>query len=292
MNSPTLMPPLSPLSQPPKGKSNVRIAVITIIALHAVFFGGLLLQGCKRKPGETAGSNLLAANTNADYGMLTNPPYAEPPVTLPGTGSTQQVADTLAPAPTNVPLPTPAPATPIAGPTTPAPIIPAPATPATPGGPREYTIVKGDIPVNIAKANGVPLKELLKANPGLDPRRLQIGQKLVIPAAPTPLAAAPAPVVPSPAPGAAPGAPDAGTLHVVKGGENLTRIAKQHGVSVKALRAANSLKTDRIHAGQKLKVPAAKAAAAGAATAQGEGAGASAERLTAAAAGGAAPQAH
>jgi len=47
-------------------------------------------------------------------------------------------------------------------------------------------------------------------------------------------------------------------IHVVKSGENLTRIGKQYGVSVAALRAANNLKTDRINAGQKLKVPASR----------------------------------
>jgi LysM repeat protein len=42
----------------------------------------------------------------------------------------------------------------------------------------------------------------------------------------------------------------------VKSGDNLTKIAGQYGISIKALRAANALKTDSIKVGQKLKVPA------------------------------------
>ena len=42
----------------------------------------------------------------------------------------------------------------------------------------------------------------------------------------------------------------------MKSGDNLTKIATAHGVTVKALRAANGLKTDSIKVGQKLKIPA------------------------------------
>ena len=45
------------------------------------------------------------------------------------------------------------------------------------------------------------------------------------------------------------------TLYVVKPGDNLTRIAKTHGTTVKALKAANSLENDRIVVGSKLKIP-------------------------------------
>ena len=47
----------------------------------------------------------------------------------------------------------------------------------------------------------------------------------------------------------------------MKSGDNLTKIAAQHGTSVKALRAANGLKTDSIKVGQKLKIPAKAASA-------------------------------
>jgi LysM repeat protein len=139
---------------------------------------------------------------------------------------------------------------------TPTPVAGAETTAAAAGAAKEYIVVQGDTPAKIAKQHGVSVKDLLAANPGLHPRKLQIKQKLVIPAAPaatTPAAAATTPGTPAPAGAAA----EAGKVHVVKRGDNLTKIAKQHGTSVKALRAANSLKTDRIVEGQKLTIPAA-----------------------------------
>jgi LysM repeat protein len=64
---------------------------------------------------------------------------------------------------------------------------------------------------------------------------------------------------------APPAAIDAGpVIYTVKQGDTLTRIARAHGISVRALRALNDLKTDRILVGQKLKIPA-KAVSPGAA---------------------------
>jgi len=47
------------------------------------------------------------------------------------------------------------------------------------------------------------------------------------------------------------------TIYVVKAGDNLTRIAKLHGTTVKALKAANRLNNDNIVVGAKLKIPTA-----------------------------------
>ena len=61
-------------------------------------------------------------------------------------------------------------------------------------------------------------------------------------------------------------APDAtaGTqqTYKVKSGDNLIKIAQQFGVTVRALRSANNLTTDRITVGQTLKIPAKAAAPA------------------------------
>jgi LysM repeat protein len=45
-----------------------------------------------------------------------------------------------------------------------------------------YTIQKGDLLGTIAKHNHVSLKALLAANPGVNPNRMKIGQKITIPA--------------------------------------------------------------------------------------------------------------
>jgi cytoskeletal protein RodZ len=47
------------------------------------------------------------------------------------------------------------------------------------------------------------------------------------------------------------------TLYVVKSGDTLTRIAKVHGTTVKALKTANGLEGDRIIVGARLKIPEA-----------------------------------
>jgi len=48
-----------------------------------------------------------------------------------------------------------------------------------------------------------------------------------------------------------------GAVYLVKAGDSLTRIAKTHGTTIKALKMANNLNSDRISIGEKLKIPAA-----------------------------------
>ena len=50
-----------------------------------------------------------------------------------------------------------------------------------PEGAKVYTVAKGDNPVNIAKKFKVSYDDLLAANHIDDPRKLKVGQKLVIP---------------------------------------------------------------------------------------------------------------
>lgn len=51
---------------------------------------------------------------------------------------------------------------------------------ATPPGPGEYAVAKGDTLSSIAKKNGLSLKALQDLNPDVNPTRLQIGQKLKV----------------------------------------------------------------------------------------------------------------
>ncbi len=256
MNNPAPLPPLGPLAKPAKAKFNVRIAVITVLALHAVFFGGLLLQGCKRQPGETSGlgGGLGLTNTNTDLGALTNAAYPDLSNSPPAT-TASNVASAPPPAfPATNPLP-PAPATAGLG-------APAPAPAAA--GPGEYTVVAGDYPAKIAKEHGISVSALMKANPGLNARHLKVNQKLVLPGGTAPGAGAGAEPAAAPAGAEPSAAAETGAVHVVNPGENLTKIAHHYGVSLRAIRTANDLKTDRINAGQKLKIPARKTAVAAA----------------------------
>src|SRR5207237_7116035 len=49
-----------------------------------------------------------------------------------------------------------------------------------PEGAKVYTVAKGDNTVNIAKKFKVPYDDLLAANHIDDPRKLKVGQKLII----------------------------------------------------------------------------------------------------------------
>ena len=121
-----------------------------------------------------------------------------------------------------------------------------------PAAGQDYTVEKGDSFFSIAKKFNVTMKAVQEANPGIEPTKIRPGQKLHIPA---PVAAA----VHAPAPetAAAAGGPPP---YIVKSGDTLTKIATDHGTTIKALRAANNLTTDKIKVGDKLKIPAKSAA--------------------------------
>lgn len=209
-----------------KGKSTIRTAVVLIVAIHLVFFGGLLMQGCKRN--NTPGTANVATN------KLTFPPI-----------ETKIENPYVSNAPTNPPEP----AAPAPQSNAPASVVskpepdPTPA-PAATGEAREYVVVKGDTFSGIAKALHVSVAAIAKANPNADPARLKVGQKLQIPA---PVAVA--------AKNGAPESAAAEGTYVIKAGDTLTKIAREHGTTVKALRTANGLKTDRVAVGKKLKLP-------------------------------------
>ncbi len=208
-----------------KGRARVRIAVFIVLAIHGVGLLALLMQGCKPStPPEPApmvdtnppptfeATNVPPVDTNAQTSLGTNPP---PPETAPPTTPSANVA--------------------------PPPLV----------GGTEYVIAKGDTFSTIAKKFGVSVKALTDANPGVQPTRLQIGQKIQVP----PAGAAAAPATTGSVESAA-------QTYTVKSGDTLTRIAAHYGVSLKALRAANNLKTDSIRVGQKLKIPVKAPAAA------------------------------
>ncbi|MGA2854601.1 MAG: LysM peptidoglycan-binding domain-containing protein, partial [Verrucomicrobiota bacterium] len=136
------------------------------------------------------------------------------------------------------------------------PPVVAPVVPEATGS--EYTIVKGDSLAKIAKNNHVSLKALQAANPNVQPTKLKIGQKLTIPAGGVAAPAAAGTPAGTETTGSSTGG---GETYVVKSGDTLTKIAKSHGTTVKAIETANNLSTTKIKVGQKLKI-AAKAEAA------------------------------
>jgi LysM repeat protein len=238
-------------AQASKGASNVRIAVATIVAIHVVFFGGLLLQGCKRDvqvaanpetnqapsnlslpPMETYYSNAASLPPDSSSSLYTSAPSATVEATsaIPSS-ATGSFRDTLAPS-TLTPQTT---------------YVPEPPSESM----KEYTIVRGDSFSKIAAAHGTTVNALKQANPGVDPLRIRPGNRIMIPPAAAPASAQSFNAAP------VSGGEANGNVYTVKAGDTLTRVAKNHGVTISQLRAANNLRTSGLKIGQKLKIPAA-----------------------------------
>jgi len=199
------------LEQKNKGRSRVKLAFFCVVGIHvAALMVALLSQGCKREPTTTADNTLPTIDTNL------------PPLPL--------ETNTAYVAPSNVPSPLP----------------PQPSQAEQ----QEYAIQKGDNYSSIAKKFGISAKAIQDANPGVDPLKLQIGRKIIIPSRSA------APVVTPGGPGALPADATGEVVYVVKSGDRLELIAKKYGITAKAIAEANNLKTlNKIVVGQKLKIP-------------------------------------
>jgi len=216
MNNPNPFVPLgSLLEQQSKRRSRMKLGVLCVLVVGVAGLTAMLIQGCKREQTET--------------------PPETPPVdtntVVVDTNATAMVAS-------NPPVAPPV-------------VVPPPVAPTT----AEYVVVRGDTLAKIAKKNGVSLKALKEANPGVEPTKLKVGQKLAIPGGGT---AAPTTAGDTASPGSGMG----GETYTVKSGDSLTKIAKSHGTTVKAIEAENGLPTTKIKVGQKLKIPAKAEAAA------------------------------
>jgi LysM repeat protein len=226
MNTPNpLIPQGSLLEQKAKAKPHLRVAYI-IVAIHLVFLGGLLIQGCKKED--------LTAKTGQQTNDTSLPPLEQsnlyPTNAVPPTNPSQDLTASV-PA-TNTINPSPAPAL----------------ESNPPAGTRDYVVVQNDNFTVIGKKFGVSATAIARANPGVSSTQLKVGQKLVIPAAASPTMVA------------ATTNNGSENTSVVKSGDTLSKIATTHGTTVSAIKTLNSLKTDRITAGEKLKLPAAKSA--------------------------------
>jgi LysM repeat protein len=216
MNNQSPFLPQSSVEQKNQARARVKIAVFFVLAVNGIGLMALLMQGCRQeKP---------ASETE----VATNPPTTEaaaPPVdTNPAPAVTMTNAPTVAETPT------------VATPSTP-PVV----------SETEYTIVQGDTLSAIATKNHVKVAALEAANPGIEPTKLKIGQKIHIPAPATSTVAM--------ATGGSTDSTSSGQVYTVKSGDTLLKIASATGASVKSIRSENNLKTDKIVVGQKLKIP-------------------------------------
>lgn len=229
MNTPSpLIPQGSLLEQKNNSRARVKVAFFCVVGVHVVaILVALLAQGCRRDPAAPvvdAQPPVPAMDTNVPA-LDTNAPYASVDPNLPAPGTVA----------TNVPA------------------NPAPDQLASMA--QEHIVQKGESFSTIAPKYRVSVKALQAANPTVNPNRMQIGQKLIIPPATA---------------GAVNGQPGGAALatgageqtYVVKAGDNLTKIAAQFGTTIAALKRANNLTTERILAGDKLKIPASNGTAA------------------------------
>ncbi len=119
-------------------------------------------------------------------------------------------------------------------------VAPTPAPAAT--GPKQYTVKAGDWLYKIARENGVSPEALIAANPKINPDAVLIpGTVLTIPGSSAPV----------------PGSTTTGQkTYVVKGGDNLFRIALNNGTTYQALAQLNSIPAPyTVFPGQVLKLP-------------------------------------
>ena len=225
-----------------KNKTNLVIAFFTVVTIHSVLFLGLLIQGCRpKKPVTTADQT----NTNQVSTNFISPVVTQlPPVVVESPIPTNTVASNVVATTTETPTTNE--------------VVTPPKDSVVPAATKEYTVVKNDNYMKIAKAHGITVDALTKANPNVDPKKLKISQKLVIPA-PEPKeekkveAAKTAEGKTTTTPGV--------TMYTIKSGDTLNKIAKAHGTTIQAIQSANGMKTTQLQVGKKLKIPAPKATA-------------------------------
>jgi LysM repeat protein len=118
-----------------------------------------------------------------------------------------------------------------------------PPTTECPSGTTSYIIRAGDTYFRLAQRFGTTVSAIAAANPGVDPNRLQVGQRICIPGA------APQP----------PGECPAGTRpYIIQSGDTYFRLAQRFGTTVSAITAANpGVDPNRLQVGQGICIPEA-----------------------------------
>lgn len=111
-----------------------------------------------------------------------------------------------------------------------------------------YRVKPGDNLTRIAREHGVTVADIKAAN-GLSGDMIGVGDDLLIPTSSSPAALVPVEI------------DAAGSkTYVVRSGDSLGRIAREHGTTVRELKAVNGLTSDLIRVGDELYLPGGSAA--------------------------------
>ena len=122
---------------------------------------------------------------------------------------------------------------------------------------EKHRIKPGDTLSEISKVYGVSVGELRRVNALLDDK-IKIGRILLIPPKEIPRQVAPTNTSTAVAAEKTREAPYQPTVtYTVERGDNLTAIAKRHGVSIKSIKSLNGLRSDLIRIGQTIELPGA-----------------------------------
>lgn len=143
---------------------------------------------------------------------------------------------------------------------------PAPAQPAAtePATTQTHRIRKGETLSHLARKYGVTVGDIERANPGLNARRIQLGQTIRIPTSGPQAAATPStPPATGTQPAARPATPPAPSTppaaaksHTIRSGDTLEGISKKYGTTVSALQQANpGLNPRRLIPGRTIRIP-------------------------------------
>ena len=117
--------------------------------------------------------------------------------------------------------------------------IPVPPVPGPCPGGTIYTIRAGDTLYSLARRYNTTVDAIQKANPGLDPRSLQVGRRICIP-------------------GSEPVSCPDGTLYTIKAGDTLYGLARRYNTTVAAIQKANpGLDPRSLQVGRKICIPSA-----------------------------------
>ena len=125
---------------------------------------------------------------------------------------------------------------------------------------RFHTVKKGETLAAIARRYKTTASKLAAANDLRATSRVRGGTSLMVPASPAPaLVSAPRPAAPKataakPTALASGSAAGATTTYRVRSGDNLSRIARQFGMSVESLKTMNRLSSDALSVGDRLTV--------------------------------------